>query len=110
MELSLAASAFSALSQETRLGVVQALVKAGPGGVPALEIARLVSVSPPTLSFHLKDLASAGLVQSRRSGRHVYYAIDYGGLRALIDFLLVECCQGDPRLSGPYVIRAGTAA
>jgi DNA-binding transcriptional ArsR family regulator len=109
MEMSDAATALDALAQETRLGVVRALVGAGPGGRTASDIAGLLSVSPPTLSFHLKSLAAAGLIRARRQGRHVYYAADYGGIRAVIEFLLLDCCQGDPRLSGPYVIRASAA-
>lgn len=106
MELSAAASALSALAQETRLGVVQALVRAGPSGIPAQDVARLLSVPPSTLSFHLKELAAAGLIQARRSGRQVFFAVDYGALRDVIGFLLIDCCQGDPRLSGPFVVRA----
>lgn len=105
MEIKTAVSAFSALSQEVRLGVLKRLVKAGPGGVAAGVLAEAAGVAAPTMSFHLKELAGAGLVRSRKNGRSVLYAADYGGIRALIDFLLADCCQGDPRLCGPYVIK-----
>lgn len=106
MELSDAAQSFGALAQETRLGILKTLVRAGPQGLAASDIAVKLLVPAPTLSFHLKDLAAAGLITPRRSGRYVYYAADYGGVRMLIDFLMSDCCQGDPRLCGPYVVCA----
>lgn len=105
MEIGNAISAFAALSQETRLQALRLLVKKGPGGLSAGALAEALGVSAPTMSFHLKELANAGLVLSRKTGRSVIYAADYGGVRALVDFLLADCCQGDPRLCGPYVIK-----
>ena len=105
MELEVAADSFSALAQTSRLAVLKELVKAGPQGLRAGAIAEKLAVPAPTMSFHLKELTRAGLAQPRREGRSVYYAADYGGLRELIDFLLADCCQGDRRLCGPYVIK-----
>ncbi|MEZ5916364.1 MAG: metalloregulator ArsR/SmtB family transcription factor [Parvularculaceae bacterium] len=80
-------------------------MRAGPkGGMPPA-LAGEFDVAPPTMSFHLKELANAGLVLSRKQGRSVIYAADYGGVRDLISFMMDECCQGDPRLCGPYVVR-----
>jgi DNA-binding transcriptional ArsR family regulator len=97
------------LSQETRLEVMRALLRKGPGGVAAGWLAEAFGVPKPTMSFHLKEMTNAGLVRARRKGRNIIYAPDYGGLRALVDFLLTDCCQGDPRLCGPYVVREETA-
>lgn len=105
MEMNKALAAFSALSQETRLTALRALVAEGPAGLSAGALADTLGVAAPTLSFHLKELANAGLVLSRKEGRSVIYAADYAGMRDLIDFLMADCCQGDPRLCGPYVIR-----
>lgn len=105
MEINSAIRAFSAVAQETRLEVLRALVKKGPAGISAGHLAEAVGAPAPTMSFHLKELAAAGLILSRREGRSIVYAADYGGLRALVDFLMTDCCQGDPRLCGPYVIR-----
>jgi DNA-binding transcriptional ArsR family regulator len=105
MKAKSALAAFAALSQEVRLDVLKRLVRAGPGGVPAGALAEAAGVAPPTMSFHLKELLGAGLVRSRKDGRSVLYAADYGGLRALVDFLLADCCQGDPRLCGPYIVK-----
>lgn len=104
MEIESAVRAFAALSQEKRLEAVRLLVRAGSGGVAAGDIAETLGLPAPTMSFHLKELVQAGLIQSRRDGRKVFYAADYGGVRDLINFLLEDCCAGDRRLCGPYVI------
>lgn len=104
MEEQFAASAFAALSQDTRLAILRALVRAGTAGVTPSALAAQLSVPAPTLSFHLKALASAGLICARRHGRNLHYAPDYAGLRRLVLFLMEGCCQGDPRLCGPYVL------
>jgi DNA-binding transcriptional ArsR family regulator len=104
MELRTALAAFSALAQEVRLDVLKRLVRAGPAGVSAGALAEATGVAAPTMSFHLKELLGAGLVRSRKEGRSVIYAADYGGIRTLVGFLLADCCQGDPRLCGPYIV------
>lgn len=109
MEMNSASAAFFALSQETRLEALRLMVARGPHGIPAGELAAQLGVAPPTLSFHLKELANAGLALSRKEGRSVIYVADYAGIRAVVDFLMADCCQGDPRLCGPYVIRERAA-
>jgi len=105
MEMKDALPAFAALAQEHRLEALQLLVKSGPRGVAAGTLSDTLAIAAPTMSFHLKELANAGLVTSRKEGRHVFYAADYGGIRRLVDFLMADCCQGDPRLCGPYIIK-----
>lgn len=105
METKEALSAFAALSQENRLDALRLLVKSGPGGLSAGALGERLGVAAPTMSFHLKELAQAGLVGSRKEGRHVFYAADYGGIRRLVSFLMADCCQGDPRLCGPYIVK-----
>ncbi len=105
MELKTAASAFSALSQASRLAILRQLVMAGTNGRTPGVLSAELAIPPSTLSFHLKELQQAGLVQGIKNGRSITYMADYGGLRGVINFLLADCCQGDRRLCGPYVIR-----
>ena len=100
MEEKQALSCLSALAHATRLAVFRVLVQQGPDGMPAGEIALRLSVPPPTLSFHLKELERAGLIRATRQQRQIIYAADFAGMRALIDFIMRDCCQGHPELCG----------
>jgi ArsR family transcriptional regulator, arsenate/arsenite/antimonite-responsive transcriptional repressor len=100
MELKRMAQALSALAQETRLGIFRFLVQAGPEGSPAGSIAAALDVPAPTMSFHLKELETAGLLTQRREGRQIFYACDYAGMRRVLEFLQRDCCQGHPEICG----------
>ena len=103
MEINVAVGQLGALAQETRLEVFRLLVRRGPDGAPAGEIARTVGVPHNTLSSHLSILAHAGLVASRREGRSIIYRVDFEGARALLAFLLEDCCQGRREVCRPAV-------
>jgi ArsR family transcriptional regulator len=93
MDMKAAVAALGALAQESRLAVFRLLVTQGPLGLPAGTIAERVGIPAATLSFHLSQLGHAGLVTSRRDGRSIIYAADYGGMQGLMSFLLENCCQ-----------------
>ncbi len=95
-----AIGALAALAQDTRLAVFRNLVRAGPNGMTAGDIATAVAVTPSTMSHHLAQLEKAKLVSSRRDGRTVIYAADYEGTRKLLAFLMEDCCQGRPEICG----------
>lgn len=92
METINALRALAALAQETRLHVFHLLVEHGPPGLPAGEIGRKLGLPPATLSFHIKELASAGLVSARQHGRFIHYATDFAAIRGLITYLSENCC------------------
>jgi DNA-binding transcriptional ArsR family regulator len=98
MKLDQAVLALSALAQETRLAVFRLLVKQGPGGLRAGEVADRLRVTPATLSFHLAQLERAGLLSSHRRSRQIVYRVDLEGTRRLLAFLSEDCCQGRPEL------------
>jgi DNA-binding transcriptional ArsR family regulator len=100
METADAVTALSALAQETRLEVFRALVRAGPTGLAAGEIATSLGVAPSTLSFHLAHLERAGLLRSTRQQRSIVYTADFDGTRALLTFLTEDCCNGHPEICG----------
>jgi DNA-binding transcriptional ArsR family regulator len=98
-----AVEALFALAQGHRLAVFRLLVRAGADGLPAGEIAREVGVLSNTLSTHLTILGHAGLIRSRREGRSVIYSADYEGMRALLGFLVADCCDARPEICAALV-------
>lgn len=110
MDMKCATEAFGALSQETRLAVFRLLVEAGAEGMPAGDVARHLGVPHNTMSTHLGILVRAGLAASRRDGRSIIYAADYDGIRALITFMLQDCCRGRPEVCAPLLDAAFSAA
>ena len=96
-----ALDAFAALSQQTRLQIVRVLVMAGPDGLAAGAIGEQVGASSSSASFHLSNLERAGLIQSRREARSIIYSANYEGLAALVQFLMLDCCQGHPDVCAP---------
>lgn len=96
-------SALAALAHQHRLRIFRLLVRAGPSGLPAGEIAEHVGISPTAMSFHLKELDRAGLVTSTRDGRFVRYAVRVEGMRQLLTYLTEDCCRGKPELCGTVV-------
>ena len=97
MEIKTAVAALGALAQETRLGIFRLLVEAGPGGVAAGSIGETLMVPGATLSFHLKELARAGLVSARQDKQFIYYAADFERMAELMTYLTQNCCRGMPK-------------
>lgn len=95
MDNAAAVASLAALAQDTRLAIYRALVQAGPAGLSVGEIAAHVTAAPATLSFHLKELAAAGLASARQDGRFVFYSANYAHMSALIAFLSENCCARD---------------
>ena len=85
--------ALAALAQESRLDVFRLLVRAGPDGRAANEIAASLGLAPATLSFHLKELTRAGLITPRPESRFIYYSANYDHMNGLLGYLTENCCQ-----------------
>lgn len=100
MDINTATTALAALAQPTRLETFRLLVKAGPEGSPAGEIARSLDIPANTLSAHLTVLSHAGLVSARRLGRSIIYSAEYSTMGDLLAYLLEDCCQGHPAIRG----------
>lgn len=96
MDTKTAVTTLAALAQATRLSIFRKLIEAGPEGTPAGRIGEDLDVPPATLSFHLKELAHAGLISPRQEGRFIYYSVDFEHMAALMTFLTQNCCQGMP--------------
>jgi ArsR family transcriptional regulator, arsenate/arsenite/antimonite-responsive transcriptional repressor len=104
-----AIGALSALAHPGRLEVFRLLVRAGPEGLAAGEIARATGSLPNTLSTNLGILSAAGLVASRREGRSVIYTAGYGRMRELLGFLMEDCCGGRAEICDGVVESLGRA-
>jgi len=103
MELYDAVKCLSALAQDSRLEVFRLLVKAGPEGLPAGEIARSLETAPNTMSAQLLILANAGLIRSQRDGRSIIYSVDFPAMSDLLIFLTEDCCGGRSEICAPLV-------
>jgi DNA-binding transcriptional ArsR family regulator len=100
----------AALAQPTRLDLYRLLVQRGPSGLAAGELAAWLDVPPATLSFHLKELAHAGLVQSRPHGRFVVYSANFAAMNALLGFLSENCCAADDGACPPAASASAACA
>jgi len=91
-----AVTALAALAQEARLRVFRALVGAGPEGMTPGALAAMLDIPGSTLSFHLKELVHAGLVNAERDGRNLHYRPALAHMNELLSYLTDHCCGGQP--------------
>jgi DNA-binding transcriptional ArsR family regulator len=103
MDIQTTTRALAALAQESRLRAFRMLVSEGHAGIAAGKIADALDVPHNTMSTHLATLVNAGLVTSRRESRSIIYSIDFDGTRAMLSFLMEDCCQGNPDICQPVL-------
>ena len=101
MDMSHAVVSLSSLAHDGRLAIFRLLVKTGPAGMAAGDIARKLDTAPNTMSAQLLVLSNAGLVRARREGRCIIYAVDFDSVSALLVFLTKDCCDGRPEICTP---------
>ena len=101
MDMTNALASLSALAHDGRLSVFRLLVKTGPTGMAAGDIARKLNTAPNTMSAQLLVLSNAGLVHARRDGRSIIYAADFDRMSELLQFLTKDCCGGRPEICRP---------
>ena len=95
MDTTSAVAALAALAQPSRLTLFQALVELGPDGAFPSELAKQLDIPANTLSFHLKTLMQADLIEAEPNGRFIRYRANFARMQGLIDFLTRNCCGGD---------------
>ena len=101
---------FSALGQEDRLAIFRLLVRVGPQGNCVEEIKRRTRMPGSTLSHHLDALTRCGLLTAQRSGRFIYYAINWTNTAKLIRFMTEDCCADLHKTLGASAPRAGSGS
>ncbi|KQW01604.1 helix-turn-helix transcriptional regulator [Rhizobacter sp. Root1221] len=94
MEEDIVVRALSALAHPVRLRVFRALVVSGPQGLTPGVMQEGLGVPATTLSFHLKELASAGLVKQERASRNLVYRASFDQMNGLLGYLTENCCAG----------------
>jgi ArsR family transcriptional regulator, arsenate/arsenite/antimonite-responsive transcriptional repressor len=94
MDIKSAVTQLSSIAQEARLEIFRLLVQAGIEGLPAGSIGEKLKIPPSTLSFHLKELSNAGLIDSRQVSRFIYYTANYAAMNGLLTYLTENCCAG----------------
>lgn len=94
MKAELAVEALAALAQEHRLPLFRLLVQAGGKGMAAGAIADALGVPNSSLSFHLAQLRTAGLILQERQHRSLIYRANYSAMNALVGYLMENCCAG----------------
>ncbi len=95
METKNVLDALSALAQETRLEIFRTLVRHAPSGQKPGELSEALSLAPATLSFHLKELSHAGLVDVEQQGRCLIYTANLAAMTGLVGYLTENCCGGN---------------
>jgi len=89
-----AIEALGALAQEHRLAAFRLLVQSGDAGMAAGAVAEALGIPASSLSFHLAHLRHAGLIGQERQHRSLIYRANYPAMRALLAYLLENCCEG----------------
>jgi len=89
-----AAAAFAALGHPSRVAILRLLVQAGEKGLSVSRMRDHLGMPATTFGHHLKAMADAGLIQQMRDGRTLISRADYSALRALVAFLMEDCCRG----------------
>lgn len=84
----------SSIAQEARLAIFRLLVQAGAEGLAAGNISEQLDIPNSTLSFHLKELNFAGLINAKQEGRFIYYTANYETMNNLLSYLTENCCAG----------------
>ena len=88
-------AALDALAHQHRLEAFRQLVQSGPEGLTAGTLSGRLNLSPSALSFHLKDLVKADLIQPRHVGRQIFYSARFETMNGLIGYLTENCCGGN---------------
>ena len=101
MDEQTALDALAGLAQKSRLAIFRHLVEAGPAGATPAGLGEALGIAATTLSFHLKALSQAGLVDADPQGRSITYRADFAAMQGLVDYLTDNCCGGDGAVCAP---------
>lgn len=109
MDNTQALAALTGLAQKNRLAIFRHLVGLGPDGACPSDIGAAVGLAAATLSFHLKTLLRAGLIDAEPHGRNITYRANFAAMEGLVGYLGDHCCGGDPSRCAPVRTRSATS-
>jgi ArsR family transcriptional regulator, arsenate/arsenite/antimonite-responsive transcriptional repressor len=89
-----AVTLLSSIANEARLEIFRLLVQTGINGLAAGAISEALHIPNSTLSFHLKALSHAGLINAKQESRFIYYSAHYDAMNELLTYLTDNCCAG----------------
>ena len=104
-----AVTALAALAHGSRLDIFRRLVELGPEGAHPSDLAQHFEIPAATLSFHLKALAHAGLIEAEKNSRNILYRANFSQMQSLVDYLTRNCCGGDPAKCAPEAMVPATS-
>lgn len=93
MEAKTAVVQLAALAHCTRMAIFLRLVQAGEQGLAPGQLGAQLGTPPATLSFHLKELNRAGLLNVHQQGRFLYYSANAIAMDQLVSYLKLNCCS-----------------
>jgi len=96
MDITDAVTSLSALAHASRLAIFRHLVELGPEGAVPGDLIEKFDLPGATLSFHLKNLLHADLIEAEQQGRNIRYRANFREMQGLVDYLTQNCCGGDP--------------
>jgi DNA-binding transcriptional ArsR family regulator len=101
MDIETTVKRLSALAHDKRLAIFRRLVRKGPDGIAAGDLARALGIANNTLSANLLILSNAGLIGARREGRSIIHSVKFEAMRDLLVYLTQDCCEGRPEVCAP---------
>jgi ArsR family transcriptional regulator len=78
---------FKALADRHRVKILNRLLSAGGDAICACDFEELLELKQPTVSYHLKQLLNAGIVERERRGSYAYFSLSPGALQRVGDLL-----------------------
>ena len=89
---------FKALADRHRVKILNRLLAAGGEAVCVCDFEELLELKQSTVSYHLKQLLDAGLVEREKRGSYAYYSMIDGALErvcGLLGYRVEEQVAGD---------------
>ena len=83
---------FKALADRHRVTILNRLLQAGGEAVCVCDLEELLPLKQPTVSYHLKQLLDAGIVEREKRGSFAYFSVAPGALQRVCALLGSDGC------------------